>query len=388
MMIIVAYPSLNFVGGGQRLCLHAIKALKKGGFKVCVATLDKTDWNFLSRVFGESFKPDCEYYLFSRMPKFPTLTLRQGFVALFYALELLLICLRRRRDLLVNMGGEVLDSIGDIVYVNAVPLRLMHVYSDIQPKPGAVWKCYSRLYSLLVEVLKVRGSVVVCNSRFNQRIVRKHLGLQSIVVYPPVNVREIGLMVKNAALREDFVVTVSRFRLAKRLEVVPEIAKFVGKGRFIVIGSADVDSVDCIKRVEEEARKLGVEGRVHILLNKPFSVVLENLVRAKVYLHTQPTEAFGMSVVEAMAAGCVPVVPRCGGPWFDILDCRQGVYGFSYRSVEEAAEIIGRLLRDDVLRERVAVRARERAKVFDGSVFEGKILDLVDKVFRAKFGRD
>jgi glycosyltransferase involved in cell wall biosynthesis len=95
-----------------------------------------------------------------------------------------------------------------------------------------------------------------------------------------------------------------------------------------------------------------------------------------------------MSVVEAMAAGCVPVVPRCGGPWFDILDCKQGVYGFSYRSVGEAAEIIGRLLEDDVLRERVAAKARERARVFDGSVFEGKILDLVDKVFRAKFRRN
>jgi len=379
MMIIVAYPSLNSVGGGQRLCLHVIKALKKRGFKVCVATLDKTNWNLYSRVFGESFKPDCEFYLFSRMPKLPTLTLRQGFVALFYALELLLISFRKRRDLLVNMGGEVLDSIGDIVYVNAVPLRLMHVYSDIQPKPGALWKCYSRLYSFLVKVLKIRGNVVVCNSRFNQRIVRKHLGLKSIVVYPPVNVREIGLMVKNAVRREDLVVTVSRFRLAKRLEMVPEIAKCVGKGRFLIIGSADVDSVDCIVKVGEEARKLGVEERVHMLLNKPFSVVLENLVRA---------EAFGMSVVEAMAAGCVPVVPRCGGPWFDILDCKQGVYGFSYRSVGEAAEIIGRLLEDDVLRERVAAKARERARVFDGSVFEGKILDLVDKVFRAKFRRN
>jgi glycosyltransferase involved in cell wall biosynthesis len=386
MMIIVAYPSLNSVGGGQRLCLHVIKALKKRGFKVCVATLDKTNWNLYSRVFGESFKPDCEFYLFSRMPKLPTLTLRQGFVALFYALELLLISFRKRRDLLVNMGGEVLDSIGDIVYVNAVPLRLMHVYSDIQPKPGALWKCYSRLYSFLVKVLKIRGNVVVCNSRFNQRIVRKHLGLKSIVVYPPVNVREIGLMVKNAVRREDLVVTVSRFRLAKRLEMVPEIAKCVGKGRFLIIGSADVDSVDCIVKVGEEARKLGVEERVHMLLNKPFSVVLENLVRAKVYLHTQPTEAFGMSVVEAMAAGCVPVVPRCGGPWFDILDCKQGVYGFSYRSVGEAAEIIGRLLEDDVLRESVAAKAREHARVFDSSIFEGKILDLVDKVFRAKFG--
>jgi alpha-1,2-mannosyltransferase len=387
MMIIIAYPSLNSVGGGQRLCLHVMKALKQRKFRVCAATLDKTDWNLVGKVFGESFKPDCEFYLFSRMPKLPTLTLRQGFVALFYALMLLLISLRRRHDLLVNMGGEVLDSMGDIVYVNAVPLRLMHVYSDIQPKPGAMWNCYSRLYFLLIKVLKNRGNVVVCNSRFNQRIVRKHLGLKSIVIYPPVNVYEIGLMVKNACWREDLVVTVSRFRLAKRLEIVPQIVKCVGKGRFLIIGSADTDSVDCILILGKEARKMGVEERVHILLNKPFRVILKNLVKAKVYLHTQPTEAFGMSVVEAMAAGCVPVVPRCGGPWFDILDCKQGVYGFSYRNIGEAAEIINRLLEDDVLRENVASRAKERALAFDSSIFEKKIFDVVDKVYKFKFER-
>jgi glycosyltransferase involved in cell wall biosynthesis len=120
-------------------------------------------------------------------------------------------------------------------------------------------------------------------------------------------------------------------------------------------------------------------------MSPSFSAYLDCICRGKVLLRTLFFETFGMSVIEAMAAGCVPVVPRCGGPWFDILECKQGVYGFSYGSIGEAAEIINRLLSDEALRESVASRARERALMFDGSIFEKKILDVVDKVCSLKF---
>ncbi|MEM2092139.1 MAG: glycosyltransferase, partial [Candidatus Bathyarchaeia archaeon] len=101
------------------------------------------------------------------------------------------------------------------------------------------------------------------------------------------------------------------------------------------------------------------------------------LSMAKVLLHTQPSEAFGMVVVEAMAAGCVPVVPRSGGPWIDILDRRQGVYGFAYRNIDEAANIIRMLLSNEELRREVAGRARVRALCFNKSIFEEKVLGVM-----------
>lgn len=94
-----------------------------------------------------------------------------------------------------------------------------------------------------------------------------------------------------------------------------------------------------------------------------------------------------MSIVEAMAAGCVPVVPREGGPWFDILDQKQGEYGYSYRSVEDAANIIRMLLENDDLREEVSARAVKRAMAFDSSVFERKILRVVEEVYSRKSAR-
>ena len=41
---------------------------------------------------------------------------------------------------------------------------------------------------------------------------------------------------------------------------------------------------------------------------------MEFLQKAKVYFHTQPWEDFGISIIEGMAANCIPVVHDSGGP--------------------------------------------------------------------------
>jgi len=313
------------------------------------------------------------------MPEIPTLTLRQAFMAISYIVELFLITLKGDYDLLINMGGEVIDSIGDVVYINAVPLKLMHVYPKIQPTHAPQWRCYSRLYGLLTRAFGNHNSVMVTNSRSNQKIVGKHLGRTPLVVHPAVDTASISSSRKERK-REDIVVTISRFRSAKDLEIIPSIAKQVEKCRFILIGTADKDSEKCLEELSRRTRDLGVQDRVQILKNQPFSLILEKLSAAKVFLHTQSYEAFGMAIVEAMAAGCVPVVPRYGGPWLDILDETQGKFGFSYQTPAEAADIINRLHGDDAMWRDVSRRASVRANDYDRSVFERKMVDIVQCV--------
>jgi glycosyltransferase involved in cell wall biosynthesis len=385
MKIIIAYPTLNSLGGAERLCIYFIEALRKRNWDVTLATLDRTDWVHIRKVFGESLRPKNEFYLLPRMPEISILTLRQAFVALFYVLQLLLIVLKKRYDLLINMAGEIMNSTGDLIYFNAIPLTLMHVYPQIQPKYDAQWRCYSRLYCFLARVLRDPNSVFVSNSKFNQDIIEKHLGRKALVIYPPVGVQKIKSLVKNRN-RENIVVTISRFRSAKGLGIIPKIAKHVENCKFIIIGTADKESKECLDEISRITRELEVQGRVQIFVNKHSTIGLEKLSTSKVFLHTQSYEAFGMSIVEAMAAGCVPVVPRNGGPWFDILNQKQGEYGYSYGSVKEAAEIIEMLMKNERLREEVSARASRRAMAFDASVFERKILDIVNKVYSRKAG--
>lgn len=385
MKIIIASPSLNLLGGAQRACLHAINALRKTNCKLVLATIDKTNWALVETIFGETSKPDEELYLFSRMPEMPTVTLKQAFVALSYALYLFMITTKNKTSLVINMGGEIVGNLGNIVYINAIPLRLMHLFPDTQPKPGIQWKIYSRLYSMLLMLVGGAAGTIVANSKFSQSVIEKYLGKRALVINPPVTSSRIALYA-NWRNRKNTVITISRFRSAKGLEIIPKIASYLKDCEFVLIGIVDNGSERCLKELSEEIERLQVQDRVHIFKNKAYGFTLAALSTSKVFLHTQRTEAFGMSIVESMAAGCVPIVPRTGGPWLDVLDQKQGKYGYSYGSVQEAAEIIKMLVENEDLRKEVSARARERAMVFDSSVFEREILSVVEKTFSRKFG--
>lgn len=97
---------------------------------------------------------------------------------------------------------------------------------------------------------------------------------------------------------------------------------------------------------------------------------------SQVYVHPNAWEPFGISVVEAMAAGCVPVVKRGpGGPWCEILERKERL-GFGYDNAMELAEKIilalGQKDRGPIV---------ERALQFDKSVFQRKLLDILVQKF-------
>ncbi|MGB9959062.1 MAG: glycosyltransferase [Candidatus Bathyarchaeales archaeon] len=386
MKVAIFHPSLNRGGGAERVCLTTIKALMNAGHNVKLITVDKVDWRLLEKRFGEFLKPIEEIYFFDGLPGrgwySQTAFMVPSFVANIFSSKL------EDFDITFNTGGELFASITDISYVNALPVKIMRFYSDSGYPNFFGFRFASQIYDLFSDVINsfLKSNLLLVNSIFLKKIIQRHFNGDVLVVYPPVDVRKLLNFGKRMRCREDVVVSVSRLRSGKNLEIIPKIAEKVEKGKFLIFGSADQASSEVIARLTRVIDSLNVGGRVRLFVNEPFEKLWETISSAKIFLHTQFTEAFGMSVVEGMAAGCVPVVPRCGGPWFDILECKQGVYGFSYRNVEEAADLINTLLSDEGLRVDVAARAAERAKSFDSAVFERKILDIVAKVFKAKFG--
>jgi glycosyltransferase involved in cell wall biosynthesis len=383
MKVMVVSPSLNMLGGAQRVCLSVLKAMRETNCKVTIATIDQTDWPLVDIIFGEKSKPDEEFFVFSKMPDMPTIALKQAFIALSYALFLFKITLTNKANLVVNMGGEISDGLGDIVYVNAVPLRLMHLFPEIRPNQSIKWSVYSRVFSLFLKALGDTKGTVVANSKYSKGIIEKCLRKNAVVITPPLDFEENGSYMNNN-IRKNLVVAVSRFRSAKGLELIPLVASLAKDCEFKLIGIADKDSRRCLKDLFEAIQRCHVGDRVQVFKNKPHGFVLEAMATAKIFLHTQSTEAFGMSIVESMAAGCVPVVPRDGGPWFDVLDQKQGEYGYSYKTAEEAARIITMLLENDQLRKDISERATKRAVAYCSSNFENKMLEIVEQVASKK----
>ncbi len=377
MKIVVTHPSLNRGGGAERVCLTTIKALIQKGHEVRLATIDKTDWQFLERRYGRLWRPSKESHIVETMPVNGTISQAIFTVSCFLP-ELILLSNEAESDLVINTYGDLVDSIVDVSYINAIPARLAYQYPQTFAFTSFPVLLMGQSYGLFFRALEKLGPrrTLIANSKFLQDIIRRHLGRDSLVIYPPVDTQMFKQKASKVNL-ENVVLTVTRVRSGKRLELVPRIARLTKKATYTIFGLVDQASQGALSVLKETIDSQGVQDRVRLVANRPFQELLAAYTSAKLYLHTQQTESFGISIVEAMAAGCVPIVPRDGGPWFDILDQKQGEYGYSYDTVDEAARYVRALLDDEQLRVEISRRAQIRAMDFDSAVFERKIQNFV-----------
>jgi len=206
------------------------------------------------------------------------------------------------------------------------------------------------------------------------------LSRDAIVIYPPVDAIVFSSKCFKAQKEDNLVAVIASYTPKRHLEQLPLIAQQTKAAKFIVVSKTDEYSMPTIQKLEENICVLHVKDKITLLKNVSFTELQRILAKAKVYLHMMPFDHFGISVVEAMASGCVPVVHRSGGPWTDILDASQGTYGFSYSTPCEAANYIDRLVNNEELRSRIAAKASYRSKKFDRSVFLNRLAEVVERV--------
>lgn len=383
MKIAVIHHSLNSAGGAERLCLAAVEALKERGHKVSLVTVERTNWAFLHDKFGRVVMPDQEIYittqLFSQSLKSTPLA---STYFLAYALQLLLSRSRNKYDLTINTFGDAINSICDIAYIH-FPLRAALEFSQVPAfTHTSIWRALVPIYNLTAMTCDriAPSKLLTTNSKFVQGIVRTTLNRDAIVIYPPVDTKVFSSKCFKPQKDGSLVALVAGYTPKRHLEQLPLIAQHTKAARFIVIGKTDEYSTQTIQELRESMRALHVEEKITLLKNVPFTELLKILSNAKVYLHIMPFDHFGISVVEAMASGCVPVVHRSGGPWTDILDTRQGAYGYSYSTPVEAASYIDMLVTNEELRGRIAAKASYRSKKFDKAVFMRRLAEVVERV--------
>lgn len=381
MDTVVTHISLNSAGGGELVCLSLMKTLRDSGNRVTLVTVDKTDWLRLNKIFGKITVPNHEFYVLSHLPRTSFDTLNSALIVAFFWAELLLLRLTKRHHLMINTCGEKVNSIADIAYFNGIPLRCAFLLTEVD----TIRRCISTLYDRFSKIFdKINPSLIVANSRFEKSLIERCIKAPVLVVYPPVNVRRFKGFKRKSG---NIVLTYSQYVPTQNLDYVLRIAESVKQANFVIIGPSGSSSKNTIEELHRLADQLSIKDRVLLLTNQSFSKYAKLLSTAKVFLRTLRNEPFGISVAEAMAAGCVPVVPRDGGPWFDILGGKEGMYGFSYGNTAEAARKIRMLLQDDYLRTSVAARASQRAMNFDSSIFENRISKVVEIVYSNKSAR-
>lgn len=332
-------PYLNTLGGGERYTMTIAYVLKKHGWDVEVAWKDPKILKWLEERLGINL---------SGIEVIPNISKGAGYDFIFWLSD-----------------GSI-----PMLFGKKNILHFQTPFHDIDGK-----SLFNRL-----KLFKI--SSILCNSRFTKSFIDKEYGVESIVLYPPVSIEEFM-----SDKKENIILSVGRFsqlQQSKRQDILVDVFKKLSsklKGwKLVLIGGSDVGGNEFTQYLRQQAKGYPIE----ILENLPFSEIKKFYARSKIFWSAagyeidenkepEKVEHFGIVVVEAMAAGCTPIVQGRGGHKEIVAE---GKNGFLWEEKNELLEKTVALAQDDNIRKKINKKGKENAAKFSQNRFEKEILKL------------
>lgn len=373
MRVKVVHDDINAGGGSERLAIITIGLLAEMGFKVDLASFKKPDIKQLKRDFGDivdsvDINP-VHLDLFSMIgltnaidnPSRVSTESKKGSQDTYGN--------DSDYNLIINTHGDLLPyynrskaSDGDkkriITYCHfpIVPQLIQENHDKSYMRFIRKWVGTEGLEEedlqqrMLENILKtydsmMRNTTVITNSNFSKKATEERYGsaVKPIVVYPPVDVEKFRNIALHSSKRENMILVISRFSPDKQLENVIEVCKILIKdlkvnARIVLVGNIGAGDEKYLEKLKQSIRDYDLESKIRVEVDASFDRLLELMQKSKVYLHPLAGEPFGISIVEAMSAGLIPVVPNEGGYTEFVPEYYQ------FRTHRQAADIIGKIL--------------------------------------------
>lgn len=220
---------------------------------------------------------------------------------------------------------------------------------------------------------------VIYNSNFTKGYIEKSWPIKGVVVYPPVDVDNFKPLKKKKQI-----LSVGRFTVSKKHQLIIKVFKELvkdnnlkGLSLHLAGGTLTGEPVD-IDKLKKEAEGYPVYFYPDVSLDGLKKLLGESLI----YWHAQGFEEnnpirqehFGISTVEAMASGCIPIVVGVGGQT-EIVN--EGESGFLWNSLDEWKEKTMVVLKDNNLQLSIAKEAKLRSNLFSKENFCNQIKEVV-----------
>ncbi|WP_088892745.1 glycosyltransferase family 4 protein [Leptolyngbya ohadii] len=157
----------------------------------------------------------------------------------------------------------------------------------------------------------------VANSRYVAQRIWKTYRRESEVIYPPVSVDRFRAMPQ----RENFFFTLSRFVPYKRVDLIVEAFTRLGLPLVVIGGGGG-----------ERALRAMAGKNVEILGHQPEEVIVQYMQRCRAFVYAA-SEDFGISLVEAQAAGAPVIAYGKGGAVETVIPGKTGIL-FAEQTVE------------------------------------------------------
>lgn len=271
----------------------------------------------------------------------------------------------------------------DVIFVlsdGSIPFVFTNLYLHFQHPMEEVHR------SLFDKIKIRRVKKIICNSVFTKKFIDKKYNVESVVLYPPVDVSSLKSLVK-----ENSILTVGRFSLIdrnndfKKQSVLIEAFRRLrekNRGVTLTVVTSAIDSDE--KSLDEFIKKYQGEG-ITFVISPSFEQLQKLYGKAKVYWHAagygedlqknpERAEHFGISTVEAMSAGCIPVVFNGGGQK-EII--QENENGFLWNTEKELIEKTQQVFNNKSLQSSLVTSAQEKSQKFSEDAFCKNLTDIM-----------
>jgi glycosyltransferase involved in cell wall biosynthesis len=232
-----------------------------------------------------------------------------------------------------------------------------------------------------------RVKEIIVNSQFTKEFIDKKLGKNSTVVYPPVRSKRLEVP------KENIVLHVGRFMKSgvegndykKQYFMIDTFKKLVDSGlknwKFVIAASVRMKDLADFQKMQSTAAGYPIS----FIVNATNDDLWKSYNVAKIYWHAsgfgedlekypERAEHFGISTVEAMSVGAIPVVINSGGQKEIVKDT---VNGLLWNTQDEFIERTLELIKDSKLENVLREQGIKDAKQYNEEYFKNKIVRLI-----------
>ncbi len=350
----------GFVGGGggtEKTLLALIEALVEKNHSVNLYTISKPSIP-ISGAIVHSILPF----------HFPFFGLYQRY------LESKLIEKAKNDDIVFQASG------GLVLPAHANQQIIIYCHHDFQnetsktvTKYKGIWSWYYKPYYKLsrkfIEQITNKNIHLIANSKYIHESLQKKFKKDSVIIHPPVELSEFAQSVS----KKNKVVTISRYSQEKHLEFAIDVMKDLDVG-YTVMGNTktrtnEIYYEQLTKKISEQKNKTIV-----LLKNMARQKIVDELLESKIYFHASP-ETFGISVIESMASGCIPIVPN-NSAHMETVPIEE--LRFDQNNIKDAQNKIQKALLGDY--DKHIEFLKESSKKYGKASFKKKIIDYLESL--------